>query len=38
MGHIGICAGISLVIIVLYVLPVMRLRKYLPIENIKTGR
>ena len=38
MGHIGICAGISLVIIILYVLPMMRLRKYLPIENIKTGR
>ena len=36
--HAALCAAIAAIIILLYVNPIRRLRKYLPIENIKTGK
>ncbi len=37
-GHAALCAAIAVVITVLYAAPMMRLRKYLPIQNIKTRK
>ena len=36
--HIGICAVMMLIITLLYVAPMTALRRYLPIENIKSRK
>lgn len=37
-GHVLLCAALAVVITGLYILPMHRLRSYLPIDNIRSGK
>lgn len=37
-AHVGLCVGLAVLITLLFLAPMLRLRRYLPVENIRTKK